>query len=86
MGDAAGSPMFTHVALDDYRIAKTGITGANRTTSNRLIPYCVFIDPEFARVGLGEGEAHRARVPYRLAKLPMDVVPGRVPFRSARAS
>ncbi|MEJ1977297.1 MAG: hypothetical protein WDN49_15535 [Acetobacteraceae bacterium] len=67
--------MFTHVSLDDYRVAKSGITGGNRTTTGRLIPYCVFIDPEFARVGLSEAEARKASIRYRLAKLPMDVVP-----------
>jgi pyruvate/2-oxoglutarate dehydrogenase complex dihydrolipoamide dehydrogenase (E3) component len=75
LGEAAGSPMFTHVALDDYRVIKSGLTGGNRTTAKRLIPYCVFIDPEFARVGLDEKSARREGITYRLAKLPMDAVP-----------
>jgi pyruvate/2-oxoglutarate dehydrogenase complex dihydrolipoamide dehydrogenase (E3) component len=75
MGEVAGTPMFTHASLDDYRVAKSGITGGNRTTAGRLIPYCVFIDPEFARVGLGEREARQAGIRYRLAKLAMDAVP-----------
>jgi pyruvate/2-oxoglutarate dehydrogenase complex dihydrolipoamide dehydrogenase (E3) component len=75
MGEAAGSPMFTHVALDDYRVAKSDIAGGDRTTTGRLIPYCVFIDPEFARVGLSEKEARAAGTAYRLAKMPMDVIP-----------
>jgi pyruvate/2-oxoglutarate dehydrogenase complex dihydrolipoamide dehydrogenase (E3) component len=75
LGEVAGSPMFTHVSLDDFRVAKSGITGGTRTTSGRLIPYSVFIDPEFARVGLSERDARQAGVAYRLAKLPMDVVP-----------
>jgi pyruvate/2-oxoglutarate dehydrogenase complex dihydrolipoamide dehydrogenase (E3) component len=40
-----------------------------------LIPYGVFIDPEFARVGLSEAEARKAGIAYRLPKLPMDPVP-----------
>jgi pyruvate/2-oxoglutarate dehydrogenase complex dihydrolipoamide dehydrogenase (E3) component len=75
MGEVAGSPMFTHASLDDYRVAKSGITGGNRTTSGRLIPYCVFIDPEFARIGLSERDVQQANIPYRLATLPMDAVP-----------
>lgn len=75
LGEVAGSPMFTHVSLDDYRVAKSGITGGGRTTAGRLVPYCVFIDPEFARVGLSETEARQAGLRYRLARLPMDVVP-----------
>lgn len=75
LGEAAGSPMFTHVSLDDYRVAKSGIEGGGRTTAGRIVPYCVFIEPEFARVGLGEREAERSALPYRLARLPMDAVP-----------
>lgn len=75
MGDAAGSPMFTHVALDDYRVAKSGIGGGSRTTAGRLVPRSLFIEPPFARVGLTEREAERAGVPYRLARLTMDAVP-----------
>lgn len=75
LGEVAGSPMFTHVSLDDYRVAKSGIVGGMRTTAGRMVPYTVFIDPEFARVGLSETEARKAGVAYRLAKMPMDVVP-----------
>jgi len=75
LGEVAGSPMFTHVSLDDYRVAKSGIVGGTRTTTGRLIPYCVFIDPEFARVGLSEKDARQAGIDYRLATLSMDVIP-----------
>ncbi|WP_345894270.1 dihydrolipoyl dehydrogenase family protein [Lichenifustis flavocetrariae] len=75
LGEVAGSPMFTHVSLDDYRVAKSGITGGDRTTKGRLIPSCLFIDPEFARVGLSEGEAERSGMSYRVARLTVDVVP-----------
>jgi pyruvate/2-oxoglutarate dehydrogenase complex dihydrolipoamide dehydrogenase (E3) component len=75
LGEVAGSPMFTHASLDDFRVAKSRIVGGDRTTKGRLIPYCVFIEPEFARVGLGEKDAQRLGLAYRLAKLPMDVVP-----------
>lgn len=75
MGEVAGSPMFTHVSLDDCRVAKSGIVGGARTTMGRMVPYCVFIEPEFARVGLSEKEAREQDMSYRLATLPMDVVP-----------
>ncbi len=75
MGEVAGSPMFTHISLDDYRVAKSGIAGGTRTTVGRMVPYAVFIDPEFARVGLSETEALKAGIPYRLAKMPVDAVP-----------
>ncbi|SPL62410.1 FAD-dependent oxidoreductase [Ochrobactrum soli] len=75
MGEVAGTPMFTHASLDDYRVVKSALSGGGRKTSDRLIPYCVFIDPEFARIGLNETEAERKGIRYRTAKLPMDVVP-----------
>ena len=75
MGEAAGSPMFTHVALDDYRVAKSVILGGDRTTRSRLIPYAVFIEPEFARVGLSETEARASGLSIRVAALPVAEVP-----------
>lgn len=75
MGEVAGTPMFTHASLDDYRVVASQLRGGSRVTTGRIIPYCVFIDPEFARVGLNEKEARKNEVGYRLAKLSMDVVP-----------
>ncbi len=71
MGDAAGSPQFTHVAYDDFRVVYANLNGGNRTTKNRLIPFCMFTDPELARVGRNEVEARRDGIEYRVAKLPM---------------
>jgi pyruvate/2-oxoglutarate dehydrogenase complex dihydrolipoamide dehydrogenase (E3) component len=71
MGDCAGSPQFTHVGYDDFSIVHANLNGANRTTRNRLIPFCLFTDPELARVGRNEVEAHRDGTEYRLAKMPM---------------
>jgi pyruvate/2-oxoglutarate dehydrogenase complex dihydrolipoamide dehydrogenase (E3) component len=71
MGDCAGSPQFTHVGLDDYSIVHANLNGGNRTTRNRLIPFCMFTDPELARVGKSELEARHNRIEYRLAKMPM---------------
>jgi pyruvate/2-oxoglutarate dehydrogenase complex dihydrolipoamide dehydrogenase (E3) component len=71
MGDCAGSPQFTHVGLDDYSIVHANLSGSNRTKRNRLIPFCMFTDPELARVGKNEVEARRDGIEYRIAKLPM---------------
>jgi probable pyridine nucleotide-disulfide oxidoreductase len=75
MGEVAGTPMFTHASLDDYRIVKSDLSGGTRSTNDRLIPYCVFIDPEFARIGINEAEAKDKGISFRIAKLPMDVIP-----------
>jgi len=71
MGDCAGSPQFTHVGYDDFSIVHANLTGGNRSPRNRLIPFCMFTDPELARVGRNEVEALRDGVEYRLAKIPM---------------
>jgi pyruvate/2-oxoglutarate dehydrogenase complex dihydrolipoamide dehydrogenase (E3) component len=72
--EGSESPQFTHVAFDDYRVVRNNLSGGHRTTSNRLIPYCVFTDPELGRVGLNESQARRAGVAYRLSKIPMSAV------------
>ena len=56
-GEVAGSPHFTHVAFDDFRILRDNFNGGNRTTSGRQIPFSLFTDPELARIGLSETEA-----------------------------
>ena len=71
MGECAGSPKFTHVAFDDFRIVYDNLNGGNRTTRNRLVPFCMFTDPVLARVGLNESEAKSRGIGYRLVKMPM---------------
>jgi pyruvate/2-oxoglutarate dehydrogenase complex dihydrolipoamide dehydrogenase (E3) component len=71
MGDCAGSPQFTHIAFDDFRVVYDNLNGGNRTTRNRLISFCMFTDPELTRVGRNESEARRDGVEYRVAKMPM---------------
>jgi pyruvate/2-oxoglutarate dehydrogenase complex dihydrolipoamide dehydrogenase (E3) component len=74
MGDCAGSPKFTHVSFDDFRVVHSHLTGGSRSTKNRLIPFCMFTDPELARVGRNETEARREGLEYRIAKMPMSEV------------
>jgi pyruvate/2-oxoglutarate dehydrogenase complex dihydrolipoamide dehydrogenase (E3) component len=71
MGDCAGSPQFTHVAYHDFRVVRDNLKGGNRTTKGRIVPFCMFTDPELARVGRNETEAKRDKIEYRVAKLPM---------------
>ena len=74
LGECAGSPQFTHVSEDDFRIVQANLHGGSRNTRDRLIPFCLFTDPEIARVGLNENEAVAAGRPYRVTKLPMQAV------------
>lgn len=71
MGECAGSPHFTHVATDDFRAVRDNLKGEKRTTQGRLVPFCMFSDPELARVGLNESEAQKQAIRYRLATISM---------------
>jgi pyruvate/2-oxoglutarate dehydrogenase complex dihydrolipoamide dehydrogenase (E3) component len=71
IGDCAGNPHFTHISFDDFRVVRDNITGGNHVTTGRQVPFCLFTDPELARIGLSEREAKEGRIPYRLAKIPM---------------
>ena len=71
MGDCAGSPYFTHVSEDDFAIIHENLNGGQRSTRDRLVPSCVFIDPELARVGLNESQARERCVAYRVASVPV---------------
>jgi pyruvate/2-oxoglutarate dehydrogenase complex dihydrolipoamide dehydrogenase (E3) component len=74
MGDCAGSPQFTHIAGDDFRIISANLAGGSRSIRNRLVPYCMFTDPPLAHVGLREREARRDGIAVRVAKVPMTAV------------
>ena len=74
IGECAGSPQFTHISVDDFRIVRDDMAGGYRKTEDRLIPYVMFSDPPLARVGLSEKEASRRGWSVRVAKLPMQNV------------
>ena len=74
VGEVAGSPQFTHISVDDFRVVLASLTGGNRVTTGRQVPFCLFTDPEFARVGLSEKEAKTRGIAYRLFKVPMEAV------------
>jgi pyruvate/2-oxoglutarate dehydrogenase complex dihydrolipoamide dehydrogenase (E3) component len=73
-GECAGSPQFTHVGEDDCRVVLNNLAGGSRTTRDRLIPYCLFTDPELAHVGMTETELKAKNMPYRVARMPMEFV------------
>jgi len=69
LGDVAGSPPFTHIAFHDASLVFDHVY-ENKSKSNkeRLAPYCVFIDPQLARIGLNEQEAKEKNIPYKVGK------------------
>jgi pyruvate/2-oxoglutarate dehydrogenase complex dihydrolipoamide dehydrogenase (E3) component len=74
VGECAGSPHFTHISENDFHIVHDNILGGHRVTTGRQVPFCIFTDPEYARIGLSEREANERGVTYRLAKIPLSAV------------
>ena len=74
IGECAGSPQFTHISFDDFRVIRDNLAGINRTTRDRMIPSCLFTDPQVAHVGLTETEAGRQGIAVRVLKLPVAAV------------
>jgi pyruvate/2-oxoglutarate dehydrogenase complex dihydrolipoamide dehydrogenase (E3) component len=87
IGDVKGGPAFTHISYDDFRILRTNLLeGGNATTTGRLLPYTVFIDPQLGRVGLTEREARAQGKEIRVAKLPMTRVARAIEVGESRGS
>jgi len=74
IGDCAGGPQFTHISFDDFRVVRDQLLGKRRVTTGRQVPFCLFTDPELARIGLNEKRAKAQGIAYRLAKIPMAAV------------
>src|SRR5262249_39346775 len=74
IGECAGSPQFTHVSGDDFRVIRDNLAGGDRTTRGRRVPYCMFPESPLAHVGLSEGDARRLKIRTRVARLPMSAV------------
>ena len=72
IGEVAGSPQFTHISVDDFLVVHADLTGGNRITTGRQVPYCLFTDPELAHIGLHETDVQSQNVSYRLFKVPME--------------
>ena len=77
MGDVAGSPQFTYVSLDDYRIVCDQLFGeGKRTTRDRsLLPTSVFTTPALAQIGMTETQAAASGRPYEVKRLQTVAIP-----------
>lgn len=70
LGDVKGGPAFTHVSYHDYLVVADHLFGKKTSTiRDRLIPYCVFIDPELGRIGITEKEARERNLNFSVAKM-----------------
>ncbi len=71
VADVTGGPQFTHTAWDDHRILFNILAGdTSRGRGGRVIPSCVFTDPQVARVGMSEREAREEGIDYEVATMP----------------
>jgi pyruvate/2-oxoglutarate dehydrogenase complex dihydrolipoamide dehydrogenase (E3) component/uncharacterized membrane protein YdjX (TVP38/TMEM64 family) len=74
-GDVAGPYQFTHVAAHQaWYAAVNGLFGTFRKfkADYSVVPWCTFIDPEVARVGLNEQEAKEKGVAYEVTRYGID--------------
>jgi pyruvate/2-oxoglutarate dehydrogenase complex dihydrolipoamide dehydrogenase (E3) component len=70
-GDIRGGPMFTHTSWDDYRILLSQLSGDGSRTTDRVVPYAIFTDPQLGRVGMTEIEARKTGKEIRVARYEM---------------
>jgi pyruvate/2-oxoglutarate dehydrogenase complex dihydrolipoamide dehydrogenase (E3) component len=75
LGDVKGGPAFTHISYNDFQIVDANLTqGKNLSTDNRIVPYCVFTDPQLGGVGMTEKQARAAGHKLKIGALPMSHV------------
>ena len=80
-----GGPAFTHIAYDDFRILRDNLLhGAERSITNRLVPYTVFTDPQLGRVGVTEAQARESGARVGVARMPMSSVARAVEMDESR--
>ncbi len=77
MGDVVGGLQFTYISLDDFRIVRSAVVGdGSYTTKDRgAVPYSVFVNPPFSRVGLSEQEAVEKGYSVKISRLPASAIP-----------
>jgi pyruvate/2-oxoglutarate dehydrogenase complex dihydrolipoamide dehydrogenase (E3) component len=75
LGDCKGGPAFTHISYNDFQIVYGNLVeGKNLSTENRIVPYCVFTDPQLGGVGMTEKEARVRGYRLKIGRCPMSQV------------
>lgn len=71
IGDVHGGLQFTYTSLDDYRIISDELFGNKKYSLKErgAVPYTVFIEPQFSRVGMTEEEAVQQGYKVKTAKM-----------------
>ena len=72
LGDVKGGPQFTHISYNDYVIVTDNLLrDGKQSIKDRMVPYCMFTDPQLGRIGITEAEAEKQGLDYLVAKIPM---------------
>lgn len=75
LGDVKGGPAFTHISYNDYQIVYSNlIEGRNLSTDGRIVPYCIFTDPQLGGAGMTEKEARAKGYELKIGTVPMSRV------------
>jgi pyruvate/2-oxoglutarate dehydrogenase complex dihydrolipoamide dehydrogenase (E3) component len=67
-GDVRGGPMFTHTAWDDYRVLASQLAGDRSRTTERIVPYAIYTDPQLGRVGMTVSDAKKSGRKIRVGR------------------
>lgn len=70
IGDITNKMQLAHVASHQGVIAAENCMGKESVMDYTAIPSAVFVSPEIGMVGLGEKEANRSGIPYKVSKFP----------------
>jgi pyruvate/2-oxoglutarate dehydrogenase complex dihydrolipoamide dehydrogenase (E3) component len=78
VGDVIGPFLFTHMADAQARVVVRNILVPFQFLREKMnysvVPWCTYVDPEIAHVGLGEKEAQRQNIDYSLFIVPLEDV------------
>jgi pyruvate/2-oxoglutarate dehydrogenase complex dihydrolipoamide dehydrogenase (E3) component len=71
IGDVKGGPAFTHISYNDFQVIYANVfEGKNASIDHRIVPYCVFTDPQLGGVGMTEKEARAKGFRLKIGKIP----------------
>jgi len=78
VGDVIGPFLFTHMADAQARVVVRNILAPFKFLRQKMdysvVPWCTYVDPEVAHVGLGEKEAKQKNIEYDLFVVPLEDV------------
>jgi len=71
VGDVTGGKMFAHTAAAEGIVAAENIAGLDSTIDYKIVPTCMYCQPEVASVGLSEDEAKEQGYEVAVGKFPL---------------